>query len=112
MVGSQHPLYWDEHLKLSEATRKLLEFVARRQEAERMFDEEVDKVARLMCEEMGVNPDDVVRATYADIAMPGQVFHNPEDYISVRRRELMRPHAASALAGFRAVQRYFLVEKK
>lgn len=89
--------------------------------ARRDFRIEIDRVARLMCEEMGVDPEELVRVPIEDIHLPDEKasvlpylkktaeFENR--LVSARMWETMRPHAAVALAGFRAVNRYFLSEK-
>lgn len=76
------------------------------------FQKEVERVARLMCEEMGLDPEDTLTVELSSILLPfelNEIIKNSS--ICARRWETMRPHAAVALAGFRAVNRYFLAEK-
>lgn len=94
-------------------------------EAKRDFLLEVERVARFMCVEMGMDPEELVRVQFEDILLPFEKFFNitpqvkkteafknrVDPPISVRMWETMRLHAAIALAGFRAVNRYFLSEK-
>lgn len=103
-------------------TEKEAKVEAKLADARRDFLQEVERVAHLMCEEMGVDPEEVVQAQFEEILLPHEKHFNTNPHlkkserfelhpVAIKRWELMRPHAAVALAGFRAVNRFFLSEK-
>jgi hypothetical protein len=95
------------------------EQIKRRVQHER-FLIETASLARIMCDEMGLDPDEIVTVPRYMLAIPPMVYPDfgenmdarvLDTSIAAKRWEVMRPHAATALAGFRAVNRFFLTEK-
>lgn len=90
--------------------------------------DEIDRVAVLMCEELGLNPGEYVTAEYgADqvepykspppsitIGIAGNNVRVPtfmDNSCGMERWRTLRPAAARAIAGWRAVNTYYIAEK-
>jgi hypothetical protein len=88
-------------------------------EATRKHHDDVREVARLMCEELCIDPDVVEHCYEYDVGRftpYEQVFGNAEHRqggasIQVKRWELFRRDAALALAGWRAVHKHALTKE-
>jgi hypothetical protein len=89
------------------------------QERTRKFAEEVKRVAVLMCEEMDLDPYEIIaiaelsnrtpyeaRSSYYSTNTANLVHRQ----VRVQRWESFRPDAARAIAGWRAVHKYVLTE--
>ena len=84
------------------------------------FHNEVDRVAKLMCEELHVDPDEVVRVTYGADWTPfeaGPGWPPPDRQndrglptVGVQRWRTFRPIAARIIAGQRAFHKFVLTE--
>lgn len=81
-------------------------------ERQRDFIREVEAIARLMCEQFDLGPEDTVITTYRTVRLPSETMNIDLDtQVAARRWETFRREAAFQLAGFRAVNTYFLLEK-
>lgn len=83
------------------------------------FNYEVERVAKLMCEELGLNPNEVVSVPRERALTPLELktcLGNPEakafwtQVMPTSRWESYRRQAAISLAAFRAVNKYILTE--
>ncbi len=90
--------------------------VARHIEDLQGFHADVMRVSILMCEEMGLDPDKIVRVPYGVTYTPYEQSIGlnksipPEKEIAVRQWEVYRPFAAQLIAGTRAFHKYTLSE--
>jgi len=97
------------------------------------FNAEVERVAKLMCAELGLDPDAIVQIPYGDDQHLGERYYPnlppmteyarwPDGTMAAERTVRtpatgvprwvsMRPHAALAIAGWRAVNKFVLTEK-
>lgn len=83
------------------------------------FAQDVDRVAQIMCEEMGVDPwhmvpDNAYQAPIAPHVRGSRLPHeDPQSYTpcTMPRYMLYRREAALALAGWRAVHKFAIVDK-
>jgi hypothetical protein len=83
------------------------------------FNHEVQRIAFLMCEEFGLDPEDVVNAPREDSLTPDEfrktwgasemIAYRPQT-VPMQQWESFRRQAAIALASFRAVNKYILTE--
>ena len=75
------------------------------------FIDQVEMIARMMCEEMDIDPDEMVDTTYGEVRLPNEPANQgPTLIVAARRWHTFRREAAMHLAGFRAVNRFFLTE--
>jgi hypothetical protein len=84
------------------------------------FHTEIERIAKMMCEEMGLNPLEVIEISYGsdwtafESACGGIKEHlynaRSQPVIHVERWRSFRPQAALELAGFRALHKYILTE--
>jgi hypothetical protein len=89
-------------------------------ERTRKFDIEVKRVAVLMCEEMDLDPYEIIVVPENSTRTPYEVRHHyyvqhdtplrTRSASRVQRWESFRPDAARAIAGWRAVHKYVLTE--
>ena len=82
------------------------------------FHNEVDRLAHMICDEMGLNPIEVIAIQYGDDWTPFEAAHGfvealkrERPKVSVERWRAYRQQAALELAGFRALHKYILTEK-
>lgn len=73
------------------------------------FAHAIREISKLMCEEMCIDPNQMVVRPISHMTLPTENALDGSEVLCARH-ELMRPHAALALAGFRSVQRYILEE--
>lgn len=81
------------------------------------FNHEVHRVAVLMCEELSLDPGEIVSASRAQGLTPSELLmcHLPtstlsKDNVTMIQWESYRHRAALAIAAFRAVNKYILTE--
>lgn len=85
----------DAYAKAFEKAFEQMEKAVDRVLRQKRFAEEANEVAKLMCEEMGLNPDEVILG---------------DNGFSYARWETMADHATRALAGWRAVHKWVLTQ--
>lgn len=87
------------------------------------FHNDVDRVAHMMCDEMGIDATEIIEATYGDDWTPFEFYgmtgwaeldrciKEKQPKVKVERWRVLRPDAARVVAGYRAMHKYILTEK-